>query len=101
LNPAVLGGKYDFGMVTVAASVVDQGELDGGVKGFTLGAGAKLGPVSLVVDAARVTTDGYKSTNYVLEGKYPLSKRTFVYGAVQRLDLADVTTTSFGIRHNF
>ncbi len=96
-----LGGKYNFGMFEVAASAVDQGEADGGVKGFTLGAGADLGPVHVVLDVARVTTSGKESTNYLLEGKYPLSKRTFLYAAVRRMDLADETQTTAGIRHNF
>ncbi len=96
-----LGGQYNFGMGVVAASVIDQGDQGAGIKGYTLGGGTKLGPVAVVLDIARVTTSGLESTNYLLEGKYPLSKATFVYGTVLRFDLADKTQTSFGIRHNF
>ena len=40
-----------------------------------------------------------KYTNALLEAKYALSKRTFVYGDFLRLD--STNNYGFGIRHNF
>ena len=42
---------------------------------------------------------GKKYTNGVVEAKYALSKRTFVYGAFLRLD--DTNNYGIGVRHNF
>ena len=96
-----LGAQYNFGMGVVAVSVVDQGDQGKGIKGYTLGGGTKLGPVAVVLDIARVTTSGAESTNWLLEGKYPLSKATFAYATYLRMDAADASNVSFGIRHNF
>lgn len=96
-----LGAQYKFGMGVVAASVIDQGDQGNGLKGYTLGGGTKLGPVAVVLDVARITTSGAESTNWLLEGKYPLSKATFAYATVLRFGGPEVTQTSFGIRHNF
>ena len=112
-NNAALGAKYNFGAFQVAGSVQDP---VGPRKGFTIGAGANLGPVSLVVDIARNTgivrnalgaVTEPKSTDTLLEVKYPLSKRTFAYGAYQRDGYgtvaapAAVNTYGVGLRHNF
>ena len=103
-NNAALGAKYNFGTFQVAGSVQDP---VGPKKGFTIGAGANLGPVSLVVDIARDTGSAVKSTDTLLEVKYPLSKRTFAYGAYQRDGYgtiaapAAVNTYGVGLRHNF
>ncbi|HEY5634130.1 MAG TPA: hypothetical protein VIT02_10220, partial [Burkholderiaceae bacterium] len=73
-------------------------------KGFTVGGLAKLGPVQVVVDIARDTGDpsNYaKSTDYVVELLYPLSKRTTVYAAAHRDGSAKLSTTGLGVRHNF
>ena len=108
-----LGAKYNFGMFQVAGSVQDSGKspMDpaGNSKGFTLGAGANLGPVALVVDIARDTY--FEDTNVLFEAKYPLSKRTFAYAAylndgarAATATTAAVTRTrgaSIGLRHNF
>ena len=95
-----LGGRYNFGMFAVAASYQDPAGLS---KGFTLGGTTKLGPVDLTLDIARDT--GFKDTNYLVEAKYPLSKRTFVYGAFHRDGKGKTATGSnlygVGIRHNF
>ncbi len=98
-----LGGQYNFGMGVVAVSAVDQGDQKGSasVKGYTLGGGTKLGPVAVVVDVARVTTSGMEATNWLVEGKYPLSKATFAYATYLRLHSVDANNVSFGIRHNF
>ena len=96
-----LGGKYNFGMFTLAASYQDPADLR---KGFSVGGLAKLGPVQLVVDVARDTGDpsNYaKSTDYVVEMLYPLSKRTTVYGALHRDGSSKTNTAGLGVRHNF
>jgi len=96
---ASLGAKYDLGMFQVAGSLQDAA---GPSKGFTIGAGANLGAVSLVLDIARDTND--KTTDVLLEAKYPLSKRTFAYAAALRQDFVvgdKVTNYGVGLRHNF
>lgn len=101
-----LGAKYDFGAFQIAGSY-NESERAGGAtaaEGFSLGAGTKLGPVMLVVDVARDTE--FKDTDVLLEAKYPLSKRTFVYAAFLRdgegkARRTTVNNYGVGIRHNF
>ena len=103
-----VGGKYNFGAFTLAGGYLDPA---GESKGFTIGGSMPLGPVNLVVDVARDTE--FKDTDLLVEVKYPLSKRTFAYGAFLRdgkkkngaLGAAtagkDVNGLGLGIRHNF
>ncbi len=91
-----LGGGYNFGTFKVAASYQDPAGVS---KGFTVGGAANFGAASLAVDVARDT--GLKATNYVLEGKYSLSKRTFTYAAYQRMGATSTNVVGAGIRHNF
>jgi predicted porin len=95
-----VGGKYNFGMFTVAGSYQMKKNKD---DGFSIGAGAMLGPVNLVLDVARITMDATDKsyTNYLLEAKYPLSKATFVYATYLNRDDQNATQASFGMRHNF
>ncbi|MBW6494072.1 MAG: porin [Burkholderiaceae bacterium] len=95
-----VGGKYNFGMFTVAGSYQSKKTKD---DGFTLGAATKLGPVALVFDVARINYDlpDTSYTNYLLEAKYPLSKATFMYATYLKRDDLNVNQTSFGMRHNF
>lgn len=96
-----LGGKYTFGQFAVAASYQDPA---GVKKGFTVGGTAKLGAASLTLDLARDTGSATKTTDVLVEGLYPLSKRTFAYAALVRDDLAvgsSTNTYGLGIRHNF
>ena len=94
-----LGGKYNFGSFVVAASYQDA--KDRGRRGFTLGGTANMGAFSLTADLTRDTKNasGTKHTNVLLEGKYALSKRTFVYLAGLRLDKTN--NYGLGVRHNF
>ena len=95
-----IGGKYDLGAVAIAASYQDPA---GAKKGFTIGASAPMGPVTLTADIARAT-DGGKNTDFVLEAKYALSKRTFAYGVYLRDGAVTGKSTSgfaVGVRHNF
>lgn len=93
----VLGGKYNFGQFAVAAS---YNQLQNKRRGFSIGGTANFGAASVTLDLTRDTKYVPKKyTNALLEGKYSLSKRTFVYAAYLRLD----STNNFGVglRHNF
>lgn len=92
------GGAYNFGAFKVAASYQDPA---GAIKGFTLGGSASFGQGGVTVDVARDTGSAVKSTDYVVEGTYALSKRTFSYAAMHRDGSAKATTYGVGIRHNF
>jgi predicted porin len=108
---ASLGAKYNFGMATVAASVHSQkvGINNTTAKeGYTLGASAPIGAFTLTADVAQATSNsvGGTKTNFLLEAKYALSKRTFVYGAFLRdgkndIQTKDVDGYAIGLRHNF
>ncbi len=101
-----LGAAYDFGMFKVAGSIQDNG---GPSKGFTIGASAPVGPVSLTFDIARENGTGMKNTDFLLEAKYALSKRTFAYavfykdgdagGGVYKTGAKN--HLGLGVRHNF
>lgn len=96
-----LGGSYNLGAATVAVSYQDP---KGANKGFTVGVSAPMGPVTLTADIARVSS-GAKNTDFVLEAKYALSKRTFAYGVVYRDGaVSGASSTNYygvGVRHNF
>lgn len=92
------GGAYNFGSFKLAASYQDPADAR---KGFTIGATAPVGPVALTFDLARDTGSATKSTDYVLEAKYALSKRTFAYGVYHRDGSAKSNTVGVGVRHNF
>ena len=91
-----LGAAYDFGMFKLAASLQDA---PGPSKGFTIGGTVPVGPVALTLDIARENGTGMKNTDFLVEAKYALSKRTFVYAAGLRLD--GTTNWGLGVRHNF
>lgn len=95
-----VGASYDLGSVKVVASYQDPA---GDKKGYTVGAAAPFGPVTLGLDIGRDTGSVVKSTDYAAEVKYPLSKRTFVYGALYRDGSAasDKNAYGLGLRHNF
>ena len=110
-----LGGKYNFGNFALATSyqaarnnVYTSGSLTatGKRQGVSLGGSVAFGAASVTLDVTRDLKhelDGgvklKKYTNAVLEAKYALSKRTFVYGDFLRLD--STNNYGFGIRHNF
>jgi len=93
-----LGGKYNFGNFAVAASYSDNHKVR---RGFSIGGTANFGAASVTLDLTRDTKNlaGKKYTNGLLEGKYALSKRTFLYAAYLRLD--GNNNYGLGIRHNF
>ncbi|MBQ9578871.1 MAG: porin [Ottowia sp.] len=97
--------------------VVIAGGVERVRRGYGLGAQARFGAFTVTLDVTRDTrnewtgawnwSDGVgnwvwspeKYTNAVLEGKYALSKRSFLYGAVLRLD--GLTHWGLGINHSF
>ena len=92
-----LGGKYNFGNFAVAASYSDNHRVR---RGFSIGGTAAFGAASVTLDLTRDTKHPVKKyTNGLLEGKYALSKRTFVYAAYLRLD--GNNNYGLGVRHNF
>lgn len=104
-----LGGSYDFGSFKVAASIQNPA---GTSKGFSLGATVPLGAFSVTADIARQNGDGMKNTDFVLEGKYALSKRTFAYAVYYKDGDANGAAAGgyatgakshfgVGVRHNF
>jgi len=107
-NNKHLGASYDFGGFKVAGAWIDPA---GDAKGFSIGGTVKVGSVSLTADFARDTKA--KDTDFVLEAKYPLSKRTFAYAAYlsdgnkkegrfkAKKTGEDRDAFGLGIRHNF
>lgn len=97
-----LGAKYNLGTFAVAGSYQDPA---GAKKGFTLGVSAPMGPVTLTADIARATDTANKNTDFVLEAKYALSKRTFAYAVYMRDGAVSggksVNGYALGLRHNF
>ena len=97
-----LGASYNFGAFKVAGAWIDP---VGAAKGFSVGASAPMGPVTLTVDFARDTNA--KDTDLLIEAKYALSKRTTAYAAYLRDGdkkigaLRGENGLGLGIRHNF
>ena len=98
-----IGGKYNFGNFALAGSYTTaHNAANAKRRGFSLGGTATFGAASLTLDLTRDTKNewtGKKYTNGLVEAKYALSKRTFVYGAFLRLD--DTNNYGIGVRHNF
>ena len=97
------GAKYSFGNFALAGSYTQaSNEAKAVRRGFGIGGSANFGAFALTVDLTRDTKNewtGKKYTNGVVEAKYALSKRTFVYGAYLRLD--GDNNYGIGVRHNF
>jgi predicted porin len=106
----VVGGSYNFGMVKVAASWTQLKDGAGNkvTEGYTLGASIPMGAFTFTADMAQDTISraaNSTDTDFLLEAKYALSKRTFVYG-VYMMDgkgktASDVNGYALGLRHNF
>ncbi len=97
-----LGGKYEFGNFLIAASYQSiNPTANMRRRGVSIGGTARLSNFSLTLDLTRDTKNdlGKKYTNGLVEGKYALSKRTFLYAAYLRLN--GDNNYSFGMRHNF
>ena len=98
-----LGGKYNFGNFAVAASYNNyHNAANLRRRGFSIGGTATFGAFAATVDLTRDTKNDQtarKYTNALVEGKYALSKRTFVYAAWLRFDKTN--NYGIGVRHNF
>ena len=115
-----VGGQYQFGnsfalaasynrtnaattYVNIITRAATPAVTIGRRAGFELGGSVFIGPFTITLDLTRDTkTDlynGHKYTNGVLEGKYTLSKQTFLYADYLRLDGAN--NYGIGISHNF
>jgi predicted porin len=108
-----LGGSYNFGPVSVAASWTSL-KADSGDKkneGYTLGASVPVGPWSFTLDVANTTTGSQllagnsNDSDVVFEVVYHLSKRTMVYGWLAKdgkgKTTDDLNAYAIGMRHNF
>ena len=105
-----LGGRYNFGghfslvaSYTQANNVL-KGDPRAVRRGFELGGNATYGAFSVTLDLSRDTKNQWvatnkKYTNGLVELKYALSKRTFLYGAYLRLD--GDNNYGIGIHHSF
>ncbi len=96
----MVGGSFNFGMGRAVAGYYDPA---GDKKGYSLGvADVKLGPVLLALDYAKNTAASMgKPRTTMLEVKYPMSKRTFVYANYLDYTEANSDFWGAGIRHNF
>ncbi len=117
------GGQYNFGTFDVAMSYFHsrnggwRDETTGQMipnavsmaNGFTIGGKIKLGSYSLALDIARETSSSYtlnnslykmkNRTNFIAHGLYALSKRTFIYTNILRIN--DDHLYGIGMRHDF
>ena len=99
----VVGGRYSFSNFILAGSFARASNAANQIRqGFGLGGTATFGAASITLDVTRDTKNQWadkKYTNGLLEGKYALSKRTFVYAAYLRFDKTN--NYGIGVRHNF
>ena len=92
----------EVGNFAVAASYNQASQANLRRRGASIGGTATFGATSVTLDLTRDTKNewtGKKYTNGVVEAKYALSKRTFVYGAFLRYD--GDNNYGIGVRHNF
>ena len=113
-----LGAKYDFGMFALSAGYYDLRNVAGqsfaaGTKmklaGFSVGGSVRFDNITLAVELQRqrkseiyrqnMTEKFKKYTEGVVEAKYALSKRTFVYADYLRA--ANKNNYGLGIQHRF
>lgn len=95
----VVGGRYNFGNYALVASYSDN---HGKRAGLSIGGQMRMNAWTLTADLVRDTKNNAgpkKYTNALLEAKYALSKRTFMYAAYLRLDGGN--NYGLGLRHNF
>jgi predicted porin len=105
-----LAGAYDLGVARLSASVQRASRLAVDDKGYALGVGIPLGPMSLDLEYASEKTDGNTKANALnIRGVYNLSKRTNVYvfftDGTAKLGAAgaksDLNRFQVGMRHVF
>jgi predicted porin len=94
-----VGGSFNFGMGRAVAAYFDPA---GDKKGYVLGvADVKAGPVLLTLEHAKDTGTAGKPKTTLIEAKFPLSKRTFIYANYNDNSEANADFYGAGIRHNF
>ena len=97
------GAKYSFGNFALAGSYTQASNAAKAVRrGFGIGGSANFGAFTVTLDLTRDTRNelgAKKYTNGLLEGKYALSKRTFVYAAYLRFD--GDNNYGLGLQHSF
>lgn len=103
-----LGLKQGFGAVTVMGaydiSTYKGSTGDSKARSATLGATWQLNPVLLQASVGRMSVDGAKSDMVAVGGRYPLSRRTYVYTDLARYKPAGSdASTGFGVgvNHSF
>lgn len=102
---AVAGGRASFGGWALAASFSHVHDARNALRqDVSLGARYTAAPWTLTLDTVRDLRNRWSSdyrryTNWVLEGRYGLSARTFVYAATLRLD--GHTNFGAGVQHRF
>ena len=111
-----LGAKYNFGVFALAAGYYDVRNLNtlpvgtrAKLAGYSIGASANFDNFTLAVELQRqrkseiyrrnITEKFKKHTDGVVEAKYALSKRTFIYADYLRLDSEN--NYGVGIQHRF
>ncbi len=105
-----LAGAYDLGVARLSASYERASRANVDDKGYALGVGVPLGPMTLDLEWASEKTDGgNKATALSVRGVYNLSKRTNLYlfvsdGSAKTAVAGDKSSLSrfqVGMRHVF
>lgn len=100
---AALGGRYKIGQQFAVATSYSHAANGQNIRnGFSLGGQGTFDLLIVTLDLTRDTKNEWgakKYTNALLEGRYALSKRTFIYAAYLNLD--STHNYGLGVRHNF
>jgi predicted porin len=100
---AALGGRYKIGQQFAVATSYSHAANGQNIRnGFSLGGQGTFDLFIVTLDLTRDTKNEWgakKYTNSLLEGRYALSKRTFIYAAYLNLD--STHNYGLGVRHNF
>lgn len=103
-----LGLRQSFGDITVMGAYdvsTYRGSLSNSTaRSATLGATWQLNPVLLQASVGRMSVDGDRSQMVSFGGRYPLSKRTYLYSSVTRFKAYQTdakTGLGVGVNHSF
>lgn len=102
---AIIGGRVGRGALAIAASFSHVHDASDALRqDASLGVRYRAAPWSLTFDVVRDLRNrwgggSHRYTNWVLEGRYALSKNTFLYAATLRLDGA--TNFGTGVQYRF
>lgn len=99
----IVGAKYRWSSFALGATHMSAHHASNGARrSVSLGGTYFQGPFSVTLDLTRDMKNewaGKRYTNGVLDMRYALSKRTFVYAAYLRFD--GTSNYGLGVRHNF